>query len=89
MTTSLFRQSAKLYRPIAMTDIAIDAVTVDHDAGAQLNQHMHEQGQLSLVVRGTLAIMTQDGWWVTPPGRYMQHLQDQERLASPVEGGHG
>ena len=51
-----------------MPDIAIDAVAVHHDAGAQLRQHKHAQGQLLLVVRGTLAIITEDGWWVTPPG---------------------
>lgn len=51
-----------------MMNFAIEVSSIGHPAGFQLAHHAHDQGQLSLVVRGTLAITSEEGWWVAPPG---------------------
>jgi AraC-like DNA-binding protein len=51
-----------------MSHLAFEASSVDHPAGEEVHQHAHKRGQLSLVLRGTLAISGEEGWWLIPPG---------------------
>lgn len=46
----------------------LSAHQVAHFAGAQLDEHRHADGQLIVVLRGTAAISSSDGWWLAPPG---------------------
>ncbi len=41
---------------------------VDHAAGVEITRHAHAGGQLSLVLRGTMAVTSDEGWWLAPPG---------------------
>jgi hypothetical protein len=45
----------------------VEASAIDHSAGVEITDHAHERGQLSVVVRGTLAVTRAEGWWLTPP----------------------
>jgi AraC-like DNA-binding protein len=46
----------------------VEASAIDHSAGVEIADHAHERGQLSVVLRGTLAVTSAKGWWLTPPG---------------------
>lgn len=49
-------------------DPVIEASAIDHAAGVELPRHAHDRGQLSVLLRGTLAITSSEGWWVAAPG---------------------
>ncbi|WP_227245363.1 AraC family transcriptional regulator [Paraburkholderia caribensis] len=51
-----------------MMNSGIEASAVNHPAGAELARHVHDRGQLSVLLRGTLEISSEEGWWVAPPG---------------------
>ncbi|NMM02048.1 helix-turn-helix transcriptional regulator [Paraburkholderia sp. RP-4-7] len=51
-----------------MSRFTIEAVAVDHAAGVEITHHEHDSGQLSIVLRGTMMIMAEEGWWLAPPG---------------------
>jgi AraC-like DNA-binding protein len=52
----------------AMLLLPVDAFATDHAAGVEITRHAHDSGQLSLVLRGTMTVTTEEGWWLAPPG---------------------
>lgn len=46
----------------------VHSTVVDHAAGVELREHRHDWGQVSIVLRGTLAVTSAEGWWLVPPG---------------------
>ncbi|PLZ00467.1 AraC family transcriptional regulator [Burkholderia sp. WAC0059] len=47
---------------------ALEASAIDHRVGVEIARHAHDRGQLSLVLRGTMMVTSEDGWWLIPPG---------------------
>jgi len=45
------------------------AVAVSYTKGHAVNAHSHKRGQLMFVISGSMRIDTEEGSWVTPPGR--------------------
>ncbi|MBB3213202.1 AraC-like DNA-binding protein [Herbaspirillum sp. Sphag1AN] len=48
--------------------LLIVASIISHHAGVSIPQHAHATGQLSVVLRGTMTVTGERGWWVAPPG---------------------
>jgi len=46
----------------------VEAVATDHAAGVEITHHTHDSGQLSLVLRGTMTVTGEQGWWLAPSG---------------------
>lgn len=42
---------------------------VQHPAGKIIGDHVHSEGQLSVVLKGTMGIRCKGGWWLAPAGR--------------------
>ncbi|MFU9138246.1 AraC family transcriptional regulator [Erwinia tasmaniensis] len=42
---------------------------VIHERGARMARHHHPTVQLTLVIKGTLSVQTEEGLWLVPPGR--------------------
>jgi AraC-like DNA-binding protein len=63
-----FFYPAIFWRPVAMLPCPVDVIAIDHAAGVGIAPHAHDSGQLSIVLRGTMAITGDDGWWLAPPG---------------------
>jgi len=57
-----------MHVPTAIVIPEISASGVEHGAGVELAAHRHDLGQISVVLRGTLAVTSDEGWWVVPPG---------------------
>jgi AraC-like DNA-binding protein len=51
-----------------MLSSPVEGVAIDHAAGVEIASHAHDSGQLSLVLRGTMTIVSEEGWWLAPPG---------------------
>jgi AraC-like DNA-binding protein len=48
---------------------ALTAVFLRHAAGTAIEAHCHAFGQLSVILTGTMAVTTETGTWLAPPGR--------------------
>lgn len=63
---------------------------VQHDAGKLIAEHVHAEGQLSVVLKGTMRIRCKGGWWLAPAGRGIwippktEHSASYSELASFV-----
>ncbi|HTI18612.1 MAG TPA: helix-turn-helix transcriptional regulator [Trinickia sp.] len=68
MPVGFFVYPANFCRLAAMSDFTIQAVSVDHAAGVSITRHAHDSGQLSIVLRGTMAVTGEEGLWLAPPG---------------------
>jgi AraC-like DNA-binding protein len=42
---------------------------MQHPAGETIGNHSHDDAQLSVVLKGTMKIRCQGGWWLAPAGR--------------------
>ncbi|HTJ89719.1 MAG TPA: helix-turn-helix transcriptional regulator [Acidocella sp.] len=42
---------------------------LEHAAGTEIAEHRHPRGQLAVVTRGTMAVVSAEGLWLAPPGR--------------------
>jgi AraC-like DNA-binding protein len=51
-----------------MSAQAMTAARVDHPADFSLPTHTHATGQLSVMLKGTLTVHAEEGWWLAPPG---------------------
>lgn len=60
------REAAKRF-PDA--NLIASALVTRHEAGKTIDAHAHAEGQLSVVLRGTMKIRCHDGWWLAPAGR--------------------
>jgi AraC-like DNA-binding protein len=47
---------------------SVDGYAITHSAGVEIAGHSHDRGQLSVVVKGTMMITAEEGWWLAPPG---------------------
>ena len=47
----------------------VTAAALEHAASTTIAEHAHPWGQLAVVTRGTMAVLSEDGWWLAPPGR--------------------
>lgn len=68
ISSAFFRETAKMHPPAAIVDSDIAAFAIEHGAGMEVAEHRHDCGQISVVFRGTLAVTSDDGWRVVPPG---------------------
>src|SRR4051812_27019468 len=70
---SLFRRWAKVMRvpanPPASRQPLVIGQMVQHPAGKIIGDHVHSEGQLSVVLKGTMGIRCKGGWWLAPAGR--------------------
>ncbi len=42
---------------------------LEHAAGTEIAEHCHPNGQLAVVTRGTMTVVSAEGLWLAPPGR--------------------
>lgn len=69
---SFLRQTAKSMRgsdkvlrgPLAL----VSGQRIQHHAGQAIDEHCHPEGQLSVLLKGTMRIRVEAGWWLAPPG---------------------
>lgn len=54
--------------PVCHSSPPIGGYAIDHRAGAMIAPHAHDRGQLSVVVKGTMTLTTDEGAWLAPPG---------------------
>jgi AraC-like DNA-binding protein len=65
-----FRVSAKFLRGEAMSSFPpVIGTILEHAAGTEIAEHCHPCGQLAVVMRGTMALVSAEGFWLAPPGR--------------------
>lgn len=46
----------------------VHAMAIAHAAGGEVTGHAHAGGQLGVVLRGTMTVTGEEGWWLAPPG---------------------
>lgn len=64
------RVSAKLLRGAVMfSSPPVFGTVLEHAAGTAVFAHCHSSGQLVVVTRGTTAVVSEEGFWLAPPGR--------------------
>lgn len=65
-----FRVSAKFLRGEPMSSFPpVIGTILEHAAGTAIAEHCHPCGQLAVVMRGTMALVSAEGLWLAPPGR--------------------
>jgi AraC-like DNA-binding protein/quercetin dioxygenase-like cupin family protein len=68
-----FREAAKFLRCPVMSphpaSLPVTAQTLTHAAGVGVASHTHCRGQLGVVTRGTMTVISDAGWWLAPPGQ--------------------
>lgn len=47
----------------------VSAEVIQHSEGVTIGDHAHDEAQLSVVLKGTMKIRCDDGWWLAPAGR--------------------
>lgn len=47
----------------------VSGMRVRHDQGTEIAPHTHRQAQFTVVLKGTMKIRSDRGWWLAPAGR--------------------